>query len=82
MDDEECKDLEREQEEALARMNPKPVVWPGQSESGVDLTLLVQRLRLTPTERLECNRGGVEFIAEAKRARTARRAKIDGGTDR
>lgn len=45
--------------------------WPGQSASGVDLTLLVENLKLTPTERLERNRLALQAAEEVRRAARA-----------
>ena len=39
-----------------------------QDENGIDLSLLRENLRLTPTERLEKNQRVSEFIAEVRRA--------------
>lgn len=57
--------------------NSGPPAWPGQSSSGVDLTLLISNLRLTPTERLEQNRAAAEFVDELRRGVERARLRKD-----
>jgi hypothetical protein len=45
-----------------------------QSESGVDLTLLKENLRLTPTERWQKNFRALELVEAFREAGRARRA--------
>ena len=42
-----------------------------QDESGVDISLLRENLRLTPTERLEHHQQALKFYLEVRRAGTA-----------
>ena len=44
-----------------------------QDENGIDLSLLRERLKLTPTERLERNRRAAAFFREVTRAGATRR---------
>lgn len=41
-----------------------------QDENGVDLSLLRENLKLTPTERLEKNQRALRLIANTRRAKT------------
>lgn len=60
--------MARTPEEKL--LNPKPGSKIAEARDfGIDLTLLVRQLRLTPQQRLEELQSSMKFVAELDRAR-------------
>ena len=53
-----------------------------QDENGVDLSLLRENLKLTPTQRLEHHHKAVEFYLEVRRAGEAARLSPRAGSAR
>lgn len=70
--------MKRTPEEKL--LNPKPgSKIAAAKEFGIDLTLLVRQLRLTPEERLNELQSAMESFEEfARQARASRKSKSDG----
>ena len=68
--------MKRTPEEKL--LNPKPgSKIAAAKEFGIDLTLLVRQLRLTPQERLDELQAGMKIVEELSKARKRpRRSKI------
>ena len=54
-------------------------VFAEAEREGVDLTLLVENLRLTPEERIKRNEGTLSFILDLREAADAKRRKADSG---
>lgn len=60
--------MKRTPEEKL--LNPRPGSHIAAARDfGIDLTLVVSRLRLTPQERIDGLQSSMEFLAELERAR-------------
>lgn len=60
--------MKRTPEEKL--LNPRPgSKIAAAKEFGIDLTLLVSKLKKTPQERIDELQSGMEFLGELKRAR-------------
>ena len=59
--------LKSEERYATGRLDPKEVLARA-SEYGVDLSQLRERLRLSPTERIELHAGGARFVYDLREA--------------
>jgi len=69
--------MRRSVEEKL--LNPRPgSEIAAAKEFGIDLTLVVSQLRLTPQERLDSLQSQMEFVAELDKARKLRILQKDG----
>lgn len=66
--------MKRTPEEKL--LNPRPgSKIAAAKEFGIDLTLVVSQLRLTPQERIDGLQSSMKFLAELDRARLLRQAE-------